>query len=109
MAEGTHGAADAGIVTVTVRVSRFHPETDRSSGQQDYLVPAGPGMTVLDALVYIKEHLDGSLTYRSSCRMGICGSCGMFISGLPRLGRPTPNPPPGARGAVGPVPPYPPV
>ena len=85
MAEGTHGAADAGIVTVTVRVSRFHPETDRSPGQQDYLVPAGPGMTVLDALVYIKEHLDGSLTYRSSCRMGICGSCGMFISGLPRL------------------------
>ena len=85
MAERTHGAVEAGIVTVTVRVTRFHPETDRSPGQQDYLVPAGPGMTVLDALVYIKEHLDGSLAYRSSCRMGICGSCGMFISGLPRL------------------------
>ncbi len=85
MPERTHGAVGAGIVNVTVRVSRFHPETDHSPGQQDYLVPAGPGMTVLDALVYIKDHLDGSLTYRSSCRMGICGSCGMFINRLPRL------------------------
>src|SRR3972149_500354 len=98
MAERTHGAVEAGIVTVTVRVTRFHPETDRSSGQQDSLVPAGPGMTVLDALVYIKEHLDGSLAYRSSCRMGICGSCGMFISGLPRLGCQTQTPAPGPRG-----------
>src|SRR3989304_877887 len=77
MAERAHVAVEAGIVTVTVRVTRFHPETDRSPGQQDYLVPAGPGMTVLDALVYIKEHLDGSLAYRSSCRMGICGSRGV--------------------------------
>src|SRR3989304_3853429 len=46
MAERTHGAVESGIVTVTVRVSRFHPETDRSSGQQDYLVPAGPGVAV---------------------------------------------------------------
>src|SRR3989304_5303426 len=98
MPERTHGAVGAGIVNVTVRVSRFHPETDRSSGQQDYLVPAGPGMTVLDALVYIKEHLDGSLAYRSSCPMGLCGPRGLFISGAAPPARQPQKPPPGPRG-----------
>ncbi len=70
---------------VTVRVTRFRPETDQGPTVQEYVVPVHPGMTVLDALVYIKEHLDGSLAYRSSCRMGICGSCGVFINGFPHL------------------------
>lgn len=83
MAERTAAAGGSG--DVTVRVSRFHPERDRKPQRRDYLIPAGPGMTVLDALVFIKERRDGSLAYRSSCRMGICGSCGMFINGLPRL------------------------
>ncbi len=43
------------------------------------------GMTVNDALFYIKEGIDGSLAWRVSCRMGICGSCGMVINGLPKL------------------------
>jgi succinate dehydrogenase / fumarate reductase iron-sulfur subunit len=42
-------------------------------------------MTVLDGLIYIKEHLDSTLAWRSSCRMGVCGSCGMFINGRPQL------------------------
>jgi len=40
---------------------------------------------VLDALNYIKDKLDGSLSFRWSCRMGICGSCGMMVDGEPRL------------------------
>jgi len=40
---------------------------------------------VLDALNYIKDQLDGSLSYRWSCRMGICGSCGMMVNGEPKL------------------------
>lgn len=43
------------------------------------------GMTVLDALAEIREKQDSTLGYRHSCRMGICGSCGMTIEGLPRL------------------------
>ena len=39
---------------------------------------------VLDALNYIKDQLDGSLAYRWSCRMGICGSCGMMVNGYER-------------------------
>jgi succinate dehydrogenase / fumarate reductase iron-sulfur subunit len=50
-----------------------------------YDVPLTTGMTVLDALVWIKEHADPALAFRNSCRMGICGSCGMLIDGEPRL------------------------
>lgn len=72
-------------LVVTVRVLRYSPETDRPRRMVGYRVPVQPGLTVLDALVHIKEHHDAALAYRSSCRMGICGSCGMLINGLPRL------------------------
>jgi len=50
-----------------------------------YAVPVKKGMTVNDALFYVKEQVDGSLAWRVSCRMGICGSCGMMINSKPRL------------------------
>ena len=40
---------------------------------------------VLDALNYVKDQLDGTLSYRWSCRMGVCGSCGMTVNGEPKL------------------------
>ena len=40
---------------------------------------------VLDALNYIKDEVDGTLSYRWSCRMGVCGSCGMMVNGEPKL------------------------
>ncbi|MDZ7289655.1 MAG: succinate dehydrogenase/fumarate reductase iron-sulfur subunit [candidate division KSB1 bacterium] len=43
-------------------------------------IPVSRGMTVLDGLIYIKENLDSTLAWRSSCRMGVCGSCGMMIN-----------------------------
>jgi succinate dehydrogenase / fumarate reductase, iron-sulfur subunit len=73
------------LKTVTFEVLRYNPEIDKSPRLQQYSVPVPKGMTVLDGLHWIKEHLDGSLSWRSSCRMGVCGSCGMFINGLPRL------------------------
>src|SRR5205823_7824532 len=39
----------------------------------------------LDGLNYVKDHIDGGLTFRWSCRMGICGSCGMTVNGEPKL------------------------
>ena len=42
-------------------------------------------MSVLQALQYIKDHVDGTLSFRWSCRMAICGSCGMMIDGKPQL------------------------
>lgn len=70
---------------ITFNVLRYNPETDDKPRMQEYKVPYTKGLTVLDGLLWIKEHLDPTLSWRSSCRMGVCGSCGMFINGLPRL------------------------
>jgi succinate dehydrogenase / fumarate reductase iron-sulfur subunit len=72
------------IKTVIFEVLRYAPQ-DGGPRLQEYSVPLAKGMTVLDGLTWIKEHLDRTLAWRSSCRMGVCGSCGMFINGLPRL------------------------
>ena len=48
------------------------------------------GPMVLDALIYIKENIDRSLSFRRSCREGICGSCAMNINGKNRLACLTP-------------------
>lgn len=70
---------------VTFHVRRFDPEADREPHWEQYAVDATPGMTVLDGLWRIKEQQAPGLAWRSSCRMGICGSCGMLINGRPRL------------------------
>jgi len=79
-------AKDSEIIkTVIYEVLRYNPAGDRSPHIERYSVPVTKGMTVLDGLLWIKEHKDPTLSWRSSCRMGVCGSCGMFINGLPRL------------------------
>jgi succinate dehydrogenase / fumarate reductase iron-sulfur subunit len=70
---------------VTFHVRRFDPEADREPHWESYAVQVAPGMTVLDGLWRIKEQQAPALAWRSSCRMGICGSCGMLINGRPRL------------------------
>jgi len=70
---------------VKFHVTRYNPETDASPYVKTYTVPVREGMTVLDGLHYIKENLDASLAWRFSCRMGICGSCGMLLNGRPTL------------------------
>jgi fumarate reductase iron-sulfur subunit len=69
----------------TIRVTRYRPEKDTKPYTQEYKVPYRRDMVVLDALNYIKAEIDGSLTYRWSCRMGVCGSCGANIDGHPKL------------------------
>lgn len=50
-----------------------------------YSVPLTKGMTVLEALFYIQDHLDSSLAFRYSCRGAICGSCALTINKFPQL------------------------
>jgi fumarate reductase iron-sulfur subunit len=69
----------------TIRVTRYRPEKDGKPYHQEYKVPYRKDMVVLDALNYIKSNLDGTLTYRWSCRMGVCGSCGASVDGVPKL------------------------
>jgi len=70
---------------VTFRIQRFNPEVDKSPYFKEYRVPVRRGMTVLEALLYIKENLDATLAFRYSCRSAVCGSCGMLINGVQRL------------------------
>ena len=70
--------------SVTLEVFRYDPETDKS-WVQDFDVEYQDDWVILDALNHIKDHIDGSLTYRWSCRMGVCGSCGMTVNGYPKL------------------------
>ena len=71
---------------MTVEVFRYDPADDDGETRFDsYEVPYQSEWVVLDALNWIKDELDGSLTFRWSCRMGVCGSCGMMVNGLPKL------------------------
>ncbi|MGE5638548.1 MAG: succinate dehydrogenase/fumarate reductase iron-sulfur subunit [Clostridia bacterium] len=71
---------------IEIECLRYDPETGGAPRYQTYEVPFSDDMSVLQGLQYIKDHLDGSLTFRWSCRMAICGSCGQMLNGVPRLG-----------------------
>ena len=65
-----------------VSVYRFNPETDAAPQMQDYRVDtAGKDLMVLDVLEMIKADHDATVTYRRSCREGVCGSDGLNING----------------------------
>ena len=74
-----------GADTIALKVGRYRPEHAPEPYFDEFDVPRTDDMVVLDALNHIKDHLDGSLAYRWSCRMGVCGSCGMMVNGEPRL------------------------
>jgi fumarate reductase iron-sulfur subunit len=71
--------------TIVLEVTRYRPEQEMEPTFQSFEVPFRKDWVVLDALNYIKDRLDGSLSFRWSCRMGVCGSCGMMVNGQPKL------------------------
>jgi len=70
---------------LTFTIQRFNPEVDSTPHPQEIRLDVGRGMTVLDALIRIKQECDGSLALRYSCRSAICGSCAMTINGSEKL------------------------
>lgn len=70
---------------IHLEVLRYNPETDLEPRMQSYTVPCLNEWVVLDALNYVKDNLDTTLSYRWSCHMAVCGSCGMMINGEPKL------------------------
>ena len=52
---------------------------------REYVIPAEDEMNVLNALEYVHMALDPTISYRSSCRRGVCGACLMTIDGEKRL------------------------
>jgi fumarate reductase iron-sulfur subunit len=70
---------------IKVQVARYLPEKQSEQTFDEHEIPCPKDWVVLDGLNYIKDRIDGSLSFRWSCRMGICGSCGMTVNGEPRL------------------------
>ena len=70
---------------IEIEVLRYNPEKDSEPHFQTFEVPFVHDTSVLQGLQYIKDHLDGSLTFRWSCRMAVCGSCGNMVNGRPEL------------------------
>lgn len=71
--------------TIEIEVLRYRPEQDKEPVWQSYDVPFSDDMSVLQGLQYIKDYIDGTVSFRWSCRMAICGSCGMMINREPKL------------------------
>lgn len=71
--------------TIEIEVLRYRPEQESEPVLESYQVPFTDDMSVLQGVQYIKDYIDGSLSFRWSCRMAICGSCGMMIDGKPSL------------------------
>ena len=68
------------------RIYRYDPETGENPRVDTYWVDMNEcGPMVLDALLWIKNNVDATLTFRRSCREGVCGSCSMNIAGTNTL------------------------
>jgi len=77
---------NATLRSIAIDCLRYHPDTDQAPHMQRWQVPFSDDMSLLQGLQHIKDHLDGSLAFRWSCRMAICGSCGFMVNGVPQLG-----------------------
>src|SRR5438046_5905579 len=70
---------------IRLNVARFRPGQDERPVMDSYSIPYHDDWVVLDALQYVKDYIDGTLSFRWSCHMGVCGSCGMMVIGTPKL------------------------
>jgi len=81
--KGRHWSAPAGAKRVkTFRIYRYDPEGTENPRWDSYDVDVDAcGPMLLDVLIHIKNTMDPTLTFRRSCREGVCGSCAMNIGG----------------------------
>ena len=70
---------------IEIRILRYRPAQDAEPHFMSYRLSYTEDMSVLQALQSIKDDQDPSLSFRWSCRMAVCGSCGMMIGGKPQL------------------------
>ena len=81
-----HPVAEPAKNTRVFKIYRWNPDDDKSPRMDSFeLDTDNCGLMVLDALIKIKNDIDPSLTFRRSCREGICGSCAMNIDGTNTL------------------------
>ncbi|MCH7718154.1 MAG: succinate dehydrogenase iron-sulfur subunit [Chloroflexi bacterium] len=70
---------------ITLKIKRYNPESGEGERHQQYTIDMPEHVTVLDALIQVREYVDGTLALRCSCRSAICGSCAMRIDKQARL------------------------
>lgn len=71
--------------TIKLKIFRYSGEDGAQPSYDTFDVPYNEDWRVLDAINYIKDELDGTLAYRWSCQMGVCGSCGMMVNDKAKL------------------------
>ena len=82
----SHDAPDGATRTRKFKVYRWDPEDNENPTTDTYEIDLDDcGPMVLDALIKIKNEVDATLTFRRSCREGVCGSCAMNIDGTNTL------------------------
>ena len=81
-----HPAPTSNGKTKSFKIYRWSPDDDRNPSVDTFTLDIEKcGPMVLDALIKIKDEVDPTLTFRRSCREGICGSCSMNIDGTNTL------------------------
>jgi fumarate reductase iron-sulfur subunit len=72
-------------IQLELDILRYDPEKDQEPYFQSFAVSCQEDWMVLDAINHVKDHVDTTISYRWSCHMAVCGSCGMVIDGEPKL------------------------
>ncbi len=81
-----HQAPAGAARTRTFKVYRWDPDSGETPSLDSYEIDLDQcGPMVLDALIKIKNEVDATLTFRRSCREGVCGSCAMNVGGTNTL------------------------
>src|SRR5665213_2373679 len=68
-----------------LRIRRFDPKSGEAAYWDEHSVELGERNSVLDAILKIRDEVDGSVGIRCSCQQAICGSCGVRMNGKPGL------------------------
>jgi succinate dehydrogenase/fumarate reductase-like Fe-S protein len=66
-----------------VKVFRFNPAVDQEPRYETFADVPFEGRTVIDVVRYVQENRDSTLSYRYSCRLGLCMACRMRVNGSP--------------------------
>ncbi len=69
----------------TLRIRRFDPQSGEAAYWDEHQVELGERNSVLDAILKVRDEVDGSVGIRCSCQQAICGSCGVRMNGKPGL------------------------
>jgi succinate dehydrogenase / fumarate reductase iron-sulfur subunit len=69
----------------TLKIRRFDPQSGEAAYWDEHQIELEPSHSVLDAILKVRDEVDGSVGIRCSCQQAICGSCGVRMNGKPGL------------------------